>query len=104
MTAPGSRKGAWGDPRFVHSATPLPTVPWPSTSLGQDNLTGRRVGKLTVVGLSPIGTGGGGARWVVQCTCGAYEHRNTRFIRTGRAAGAACMKCAEWPDPKGSKA
>ncbi len=82
-------------PGEVHSDTPLPTRPWPASSLGQDNLTGRIVGRLTVVGLAAEhGDTANGTRWVVRCACGAYEHRRTKYIRNcGAPQEAMCKIC-----------
>lgn len=69
-------------PGQVISDVPLPTRPWPATARGQDNLTGRIIGRLTVVGLSADSAKSeGGARWVVRCACGNYEHKRTRALR-----------------------
>jgi hypothetical protein len=81
-------------PGQVRSETPLPTRPWPQTSLGQDNLTGRIVGRFTVIGLSAEKRRShSGSRWVVRCSCGAYEHRTTKGIRRSDLAGMMCVRC-----------
>ena len=82
-------------PGQVRSDAPLPTRPWPKRALGQDNLTGRIVGRFTVVGLAADKVGGvGGACWVVRCTCGAYEHRRTKALRSPKnPARMMCTHC-----------
>jgi hypothetical protein len=81
-------------PNEAHSDTPLPTRPWPATSNGQDNLAGRIVGRLTVVGLSADKPSNSmGAAWVVRCTCGAYEHRRTSSLRKSDPKKMMCRRC-----------
>lgn len=62
------------------------------------DLVGCRVGRLTVVGYYDKGSkNGGGSRWVVRCTCGAYETRRSKAIRNPRPRDdgeeQACFKC-----------
>jgi hypothetical protein len=108
-SAPIDRKAAMVTARGVHwepaknvlapgqarSDTPLPTRPWPAEARGQDNLTGRMVGRLTVIGLSAdkSKSSNGGACWVVRCTCGSYEHRRTRSLRQTDPKRMMCSHC-----------
>jgi len=79
---------------YVRSCNLLPTKPWPATARGQDNLAGRIVGNLTVIGLAAgLSSGPRGARWVVLCVCGAYEHRTTHNLRKGDPTRAMCFQC-----------
>lgn len=66
----------------VPSSTPLPiTLKKPDNPTFVD-LTGRKKGTLTVIGVSysTLGSSGKGLRWVVQCDCGSYEIRTTKSI------------------------
>lgn len=70
-----------------HAPLPMKTVP-PGL-----NLTGLKVGRLTVIGLAAKNTSGGAA-WVVRCVCGYYETRKARTLRRpGYAADAMCDEC-----------
>ena len=73
---------AWRD-------TPLPLARLPE---GTPSLAGLRAGRLTVVGYG--GPGSGGARWVVRCTCGAYEHQKAKALTGDYAPRAMCPHCA----------
>lgn len=46
------------------------------------DLTGKRTGRLTVLGVAAeIPSNGNGQRWVVRCVCGAYETRKAKSIK-----------------------
>jgi hypothetical protein len=78
----------------VSSDVPLPTRDFPKTSDPVSNLTGLRVGRLEVKGLSANHTQSKtGAAWVVRCTCGQYEIRRTKFLKTGDPERAMCIRC-----------
>jgi hypothetical protein len=64
------------------SMVPLPTRPFPGTV--ENDLTGRTVGRLTVIGYYVVRGSGTGAkgRWVVRCSCGRYEVRSARVIKS----------------------
>ena len=81
----------------IRSAVPLPTRSLDGI-LGQPNfidLTGRKIGKLTVIGLSTLkATKVGGSRWVCRCVCGYYVHRTARVIKSETEyADQACKVC-----------
>jgi len=65
-------------------------------STGWENLTGRKYGRLTVVGLFDMGDNRAGL-WVVKCCCGNYETRNKKQILNTRGyrshATDACDEC-----------
>lgn len=83
------------DSKQVRSENPLPTRPFPGGEQHRDNLAGRKVDRLTVVGLAAgLGKSKRGSRWVVRCTCGAFEHRTTTFLKSEVAqARARCTRC-----------
>lgn len=54
------------------------------------DLTGFKLGRRTVVGLSSKQAGEGSAYWVVRCVCGVYELQRGRALRTGRAPDMCC--------------
>lgn len=68
------------------SDSPLPTMPFPGS--GNDDLTGRRFGRMRVVGYSAEK----GGRWVVRCSCGVYTLRTARAVRN-EANADACQRC-----------
>lgn len=51
------------------------------------DLTGRRVGRLAVIGLSADKRG----RWVCRCACGMYTLRTAKALKNGIAA--PCTQC-----------
>lgn len=74
---------------------PLPTGP---LTAGVKDLTGRAVGRLTVVGLAP--SNGSGARWVVQCDCGRYGINRPKFLQSEVARRRAmCRACDALENP-----
>ena len=52
------------------------------------DLTGVKVGRFTVIGLSMLL-----GRWVVRCQCGNYEHRRSKAITNPKAPGDRCSEC-----------
>lgn len=75
----------------VNSFLPLPTRPVSRAEACQPcftDLTGTKLGRLTVVGISAEVL----ARWVVRCTCGTYGLRTARAIKAA-APDACCHQC-----------
>jgi hypothetical protein len=54
-----------------------------------EDFTGRRIGRLTVVGRS--GKKDRGTRWLVRCDCGRYEGRRTKTLKNLRSD--RCSEC-----------
>jgi hypothetical protein len=85
----------------AHSDCPLPMRDITKALLNTlPDLRGRRVGKLTVIGLYANKTADG-ARWVVRCLCGCYETRKTKVIRafiadSEYAAERACCSICDY--------
>ena len=52
---------------------PLPTIAYHGRG---PNLTGKKAGRLTVIGYSEQGK-----RWVCRCSCGNYVHRRMKSIK-----------------------
>ena len=74
----------------VMHAPPLP-VPIPRNPQFVD-LTGKKVGRLTVV--SYAGEHKGSTRWNVRCVCGLYEQRRRKALNSPEyAKTAACSEC-----------
>lgn len=71
----------------LHSAGPLPTRSWPVTSRSEDDLTGKRYGRFTVIGLYTETQS-----WVVRCDCGIYTTRKSKALKS--ALGGPNMMCA----------
>lgn len=82
------------------SANPIPTYPvaeWQRVSPKMVDLTGRKVGQLTVLGF------GGNKRWVVRCNCGAYSMRTAKGLTNPANTEDSCDHCyrkrrMEWRD------
>lgn len=53
---------------------------------------GERFGRLTVIGYGK--SGGGGAKWVVRCDCGAYGMISARAIKGSKSQCDDCDKAA----------
>ena len=71
------------------SPYPIQTVNVPSDTT---NLTGRRFGRMVVVGLSPFNKKSG-ATWVVRCACGTYTRRTAKAIKNPKNDQDACEEC-----------
>lgn len=81
-------------PGFVRLLAPPPMRPIPNGYRPEENITGLKVDRLTVIGLAENEPGKSGARWVVRCSCGAYEQRRWRFLVSDKAkARAMCSHC-----------
>lgn len=85
----------------VSSENPITTTPFPGPK--SDDLTGRSIGRLTVIGYR----GGGsptakkcGCLWVVRCACGRYETRRTKAIKNVKNDVDCCQYCREIQDMK----
>lgn len=75
----------------------LRTVPIPKgTPKAMLDIIGTRRGRLRLIGYAADQGGGShGARWVVRCDCGNYEHR-VRILRwAGTKADDMCRECAK---------
>lgn len=82
--------------KFVHAHSDLP-LPIRPRIYDVLNLTGRRAGRLTVIGIAVPRRDGDpnnhGARYVVQCACGKYEHRTAKMILNPKPAHDRCQAC-----------
>lgn len=64
-------------------------------------LTGKRFGRLTVIGLAKVQAQSGTmkrkqhARWAVRCACGDYEFRTAKAIRNPTNTDDMCRKCRQ---------
>jgi hypothetical protein len=78
----------------VVSLEPLPTRPYPRNSNPSDNLTGLKVGRFTVIGMSATSSS-----WVVKCACGRYVYRKAKVLKavTGLEGHlqVMCSRCGE---------
>lgn len=74
-----------------HWDAPQPTLKVPH---GCPDLTGKKVGKLTVLGYLGGGTNGGNkSRWLVRCLCGQYESRRGKAINNPANTIDCCQVC-----------
>lgn len=70
-------------PGKVHSAEPLLTRRPTEAELTlptYTDLTGIKIGRLSVLGVAAEITGNG-QKWVVRCVCGLYETRKAKYIK-----------------------
>jgi hypothetical protein len=68
----------------LHSADPLRLRQPTLQELGQPsfkNLTGARIGRLSVLGIAADVVTSNGTNWAVRCVCGSYETRKARYIK-----------------------
>lgn len=80
---------------YAGSSNVLPVAPIPRGMPPEMRaVVGKRRDRLTVMGYAAQqGTGANGAKWVVRCDCGNYEHR-TRILRwLGTRCGDMCREC-----------
>lgn len=75
----------------IHSDVPIPCVRLPD---GAPDLTGRRAGRLVVIGYHSRRKSNG-RMWVVRCQCGTYEVRKGSKLTEERPADAPELTCAD---------
>lgn len=78
--------------RDVHTRNPIPTRPFGG---GSKDLTGLKIGRLTVIGLAvqrPKSKKQKGC-WVVRCLCGAFEIRKAKYLQNADPTRAECKEC-----------
>ena len=87
------------NPDKLHSKDPIPTRGPNNRERifpGFLDLTGKRFGRFTVMGIADIRTTNG-QNWSVRCVCGAYETRKAKFIKSCLAGAgdpqAMCDSC-----------
>lgn len=83
----------------VRSETPIETrraTPREKLDPGYVDLTGVKVGRLSVIGIAAASSQEK-RRWVVRCQCGDYEIRRSKVIRRWmegeNVGGAMCHEC-----------
>lgn len=86
------------DTHIRASKEPLATKPRPrgwneAAKQTYAELVGHQFGRWRVIGLSALGPGNSGARWVVKCSCGRYEHRSHKAIKRAPTTGDCCAEC-----------
>lgn len=76
------------DDREHWEAPPLPEADMPEVI---EDLTGRMIGRMTVVRYH--GRRAGQGAWLVRCCCGDYEVRRGSSIRRNAQPDHACIEC-----------
>lgn len=77
--------------QFQHWECPQKTWPVP---LGQQDYTGLKMGRLTVIGYYGAHWKKGYSLWLVRCVCGRYELRKGRNIRQPKPSTVhECRRC-----------
>lgn len=71
----------------------IPREQYPSSNPTFTDLTNRRFGRFTVVGLLENATRKKKARWLVRCDCGDYEQRGAKAICNPRNIIDLCIEC-----------
>ena len=77
------------------SENPIPTRPVSRYELSAESfvdLTGWRIGRLTVVGIADL-VGGKSMKWVVRCDCGRYSTRKAKAIKNEQNTQDRCDHC-----------
>lgn len=72
------------------SDLPLPIIKLTVKNTNFVDLTGQRVGRLLVLGISAASLG---SRWVCRCDCGHYTIRTARAIKSAENAQDRCSHC-----------
>lgn len=83
---------------IICSMAPLPTKQFPGPP--KHDLTGRKVGRFTVIGCAVYKRGkhlkpgkqDPGTRWVVRCKCGRYQMLSSKSVKMFHEF-AACVEC-----------
>lgn len=58
------------------------------------NLIGTTFGRFKVIGyLGRVGKSGPAGAWLVRCSCGKYEYRRAKAIRSPKNTTDACLEC-----------
>ena len=71
------------------SKTPSPTTPF--VGKPEHDLTGKKVGDLTVIGWIKSPNPNKNGKWLVRCACGWYEHRTGKSLK--RSVFDHCRDC-----------
>jgi hypothetical protein len=92
---------------YQHWDAPPPMRPFVNPHGNATDLTGKKVGRLTVLGLlddpDRASDGASVMRWVVRCTCGDYEARrptslmaalNSRLDASEGSGAVCCLVCS----------
>jgi len=77
----------------IVSMSPLPTMAWPYQR--DHDMTGRKVGRFTVIGYSvwkPKSHQPNNVRWVVKCSCGRYQIFTTKTVKRNNP-NSMCEVC-----------
>lgn len=81
------------DGKAAYEAPP-PLGQMPLGKPGFVDLTGTKVGRLTVIGYLRKHLKDGEGRWLVRCVCGRYEERRTKVLKSPYYAKiASCDPC-----------
>ncbi len=78
------------EPHVTHRGDPIPYRAPTADDLAKPeyrNLTGAKIGRLTVLGVSAEPQSSNGQRWVVRCVCGSYELRRAKAIKKALDGG-----------------
>lgn len=82
----------------AHSENTLPVRRLTASEIrnGSTNgLSGSKFGRFTVIGIADEPPRKHGAKWVVRCSCGCYEHRTAKAIRNPNNGDDCCKKCRD---------
>lgn len=80
-------------PGEIWSDVPLPIAPMAANFPPENNLTGMKVNRLTVIGYGGRKSSGG-SKWVVRCACGMFCYRSAKFLKSdGAKSRGMCPQC-----------
>lgn len=90
----GVRHVMFGRYPNLHWETCPPLIPRKEWCPFMEDLSGRKVGRLTVIGFAQRKAGGKtSGRWAVRCTCGDFEIRSAKAIKNPNNQNDMCHIC-----------
>lgn len=71
--------------------------PLPTGLLPKDDLTNRKIDRVTVLGWSGVKASSAGVLWVVRCDCGSYTFKRSHALKLGLLINAniMCANCRQ---------
>lgn len=74
----------------THSDVPLPII---RIGWNEEDITGIKQGRLTVIGKFSKGAGKKASMWAVRCQCGNYETRSRKALLNPANNQDCCQQC-----------
>lgn len=78
----------------ILSEAPLPTIPYPRSARPEDDISGLKFGRFTVIGMADLPSRSSKASWVVRCACGRFCYRKkASLMGCAGSTAAMCRRC-----------